>query len=138
MKIKSLFAGSMQTKSLAAIIQDIVRIADPEIIFLLSASYNYQLRENMFAKNPAQEYRDAQYDLLLLSECRNTELLAEKEITIISLLNNCRNLQLHLIDIHKFKAGLEAEGEFQHHILLNAMLLYDRGVIPLFGPGPDA
>jgi hypothetical protein len=138
MKSTARFAGSIQNKSLASIIRGIVRIADPEIIFLLSASYNYQLRENIYIKNPIQAYSYGQYDLLLLSDCMNGELLAEKEIMIITRLSLFRNLRLQLMDIHEFKKGLEAGGELQKHIILNAMLSYDKGVIPLFSPTPDA
>lgn len=137
MKTTSHFAGSIQNKSLASIIRGIVRIADPEIIFLLSASYNYQLRETIYIKSPIQAYSYGQYDLLLLSDCMNGELLAEKEIMIITRLSLFRNLRLQLMDIYEFKKGLEAGGELQKHIILNAMLSYDKGVIPLFSPTPD-
>jgi hypothetical protein len=134
MKIKSPPGGPSQTDSLQFIIREIVRIADPEKILLLSASYNYQLTETIFIKNPVQDFRESRYDILVLSDGRAKKSLAEQEIMIISRMIRFRNLQLHLMDIHEFNKGVEAGNEFENFILLNAMLSFDKGEIPLSDP----
>jgi len=65
-----LFSLSKQTGKLASIIEEIVHIADPEKILLLSVTYNYQLKENIFIKNPMKDYSGVCYDLLALPRAR--------------------------------------------------------------------
>ena len=134
MKAQSFFGGPMRTEGLSAIIREIVRIADPEKILLLSASYDYQLTENIFIKNPVEVYKGGQYDLLVLTDGREKKSLAEQEIKIYARLKDYRNLGLHLMSVHEFNEHVEAGEEFENFILLNAMLSYDRERIQLASP----
>ena len=134
MKAQSFFGGTSRTEGLAAIIREIVRIADPEKILLLSASYDYRLTENIFIKNPIVDCRDSQYDLLILTDGNEKKSLAEQEITIYARLKDYKKLSLHLMSVHEFNEHVEAGEEFENFILLNAMISYDRERIPLAFP----
>jgi hypothetical protein len=134
MKAQSFFGGTRRTEGLAAIIREIVRIADPEKILLLSASFDYRLTENIFIKNPIEDYRGGQYDLLILTDGNEKKTLAEQEIMIYARLKDYKKLSLHLMNVHEFNEHVEAGEEFENFILLNAMLSYDKERIPLAFP----
>jgi hypothetical protein len=134
MKSKSFFERTKHTGSLPLIIQEIVRVSDPEKILLLSASYNFQLTENIFQKNPVQEFSNSHYDLLVLSGNSEKKSMAEREIMLISKLINFPDLQIHLMDIKEFNKGVESGDEFENYILLNAILSYYKGQIPFADP----
>jgi hypothetical protein len=134
MKNESPVDGIKRAVGLASIIHDIVRIADPEKIFLLSASFDYQLTENIFVKNPVQVFRGSHYNLLVLSEGKQKKSLVELEIMIHTKLSDQGNLQIQLRDIHEFNEKLEAGDEYAGFILLNAMLCYNKGRFPLADP----
>lgn len=134
MKTPSTIKEINQTEGLSTLIREIVRIADPEKILLLSACYDYHLKESIFIKNPVQEYKSSHYDLLILSDIRNKKLLAKKDMMTMARLFDCRNLQFNLMDIHEFNKKVEAGDEFENFILLNAMLCYDKGGILLSDP----
>jgi hypothetical protein len=76
MKIKSQYREPVQNNSLVFILQEIVQMTDPEKIFLLSASYNYQITENIFIKNPVKEFSNSRYELLLLSDAPGGKSMA--------------------------------------------------------------
>lgn len=134
MKAQSFFGGTRRTEELAAIIREIVRIANPEKILLLSASYDYRLTENIFIKNPVEDYRGGQYDLLILTDDNEKKSFAEQEIMIYARLKDYNKLSLHLMSIHEFNEHVEAGEEFENFILLNAMLSYDKEQTPLAFP----
>jgi hypothetical protein len=134
MKNSMLFSLSKQTGKLASIIEEIVRIADPEKILLLSVTYNYQLKENIFIKNPMKDYSGVCYDLLALSEGKDAKTLIEQEITISMRLRNQVDLHLHMLDVHEFNRLIKAGDEYFRFLLLNAFIPYDRGHIPLEYP----
>jgi hypothetical protein len=124
----------IEAGGLDALVQEILRIADPENIFLLSAGYDYQLTENIFLKNPVQSFRANRYHLLILFERKMSESLKTKEAVLNSLLNDRRNLQLEVMDINDFNARVEAGDAYFGFILRNAMIWYDKGRIPLVYP----
>jgi hypothetical protein len=130
MKTKS-FRSEHTGGGLYSIIREIVLISDPEKILLLSATYDYFLTENIYANNTVQELRGNHYSLLILSHDKEKKSLAEQEILLYSLLKNRKNLQLQVMDINEFNDDLIAGNEFANHILLNAMLWYDKGEVPL-------
>ena len=126
MKIKSMAPGFNQVGNLHSIISEIVLIADPEKILLLTASYTYQFTENIFVRNPLQQFSDGYYELLVLIQSDGKISLAEQEVGIRSKLLHFSNLLLHLRDIHEFYRRAGAGDEFENYILLNAMVSYDK------------
>jgi hypothetical protein len=127
MKIKSMAPDSTKAGPLHYIISEIVRLADPEKILLLTAGYNYQFTENIFIKNPVQQFSDGRYGLMILIQTAGKISLAEEEIRIASKLLHYSNLQLHLRDIQEFNSRVGAGDEFENYILLHAMVCYDKG-----------
>lgn len=123
-----------RTKNLDGIIQEIVRVADPEKILLISARYDYQLTENIFVKNPVQTTQSCHYNLLVLTEEKEKKSLIRQELILTSYQNAQKNLQLHIMNIHEFNKQVETGDEYLGFILLNAMLWYDKGRIPLSDP----
>jgi len=134
MKNSILFSLSKQPGKLASIIEEIVRIAYPEKILLLSATYNYQLNEDIFLKNPVKDYSGICYDLLALAEDKDAKTFMEQEITISMRLRNQADLHLHMMDIHEFNRLIKAGDEYFKFLLLNAFIPYDKGHIPLEYP----
>ena len=130
--------GLNQQEGLVPLIHEIVRIADPEKILLLSAGYDYLLTENIFSKNPIQTFHGNRYNLLILSKGKEKKSLATLEMVLMSLLNDRRNLQLCIMDIDEFNVQAEAGDEYLEYILLNAMIWYDKGRIPLATPKANA
>jgi hypothetical protein len=102
MKTKSPFMESIQNTTLCSCLREIVNIADPEKILLLSASYDYHLTENIFINHPVQEFNGGCYNVLILSDCHGKESPAKLKTMIWNLLNGRRNLQFHIMDINSF------------------------------------
>ena len=126
--------GTMHRESLALIIQDIIRIADPEKILLLSACYDYQLTENIFIKTPIQEFTGSHYDVMILIADWDKKSLAGKDLSIITRLHANRNLKFCLMDIREFNERIRAGAEVENFIHLNAIICYDKGGIVLADP----
>jgi hypothetical protein len=135
MKFYSKSADFRQKDGLRTLIREIVRIGSPEKIFLLSASYDYQLTENIFIKAPEEEFRGSCYDLMILADGRKYTSLADLGIRMNSFLFRHGNPPVCLRDIHSFNQDLEAGDEYACYILLNALLCYDKESIPLAYPG---
>ena len=110
---ESSFRGTMHRESLALIIQGIIRIADPEKILLLSASYDYQLTENIFIKTPIQEWTGSYYDVMILIEDWDKKSLAGKDLSIITRLHAYRNLKFCFMDIREFNERIRAGAEVE-------------------------
>jgi hypothetical protein len=127
-------AAKNRPADLDAIVQEIVRLAGPEKILLISAGYDYKLTENIFMKNPVQTFQNCHYHLLVLSEEKEKKSLIMQELTLTGYQDDRQNLQLHVMDIHEFNKQVEAGDEYLGFILLNAMLWYDKGRIPLSDP----
>jgi len=134
MKNTSSFLGAKQSTSLSLIIHQIVQISDPEKILLLAASFDYQLTENIFMKNPVQQYRGNRYNLLILSEVQPKNSLSKLELKLMERMLDHRNVQFAVIDIIEFNKEVETGDSYWRYILLNAMLSYDKGQIPLANP----
>ena len=126
--------GAKQSTSLSIIIHQIVQISDPEKILLLAASFDYQLTENIFMKNPVQQYRGNRYNLLILSEVQPKNSLSKLELKLMERMLDHRNVQFAVIDIIEFNKEVETGDSYWRYILLNAMLSYDKGQIPLANP----
>jgi hypothetical protein len=127
-------ARSVSNESLNRHIKEIVLAVNPEKIFLLSASYHYQVTENIFIPNPLEEIKESQYQVLVLIHGETKKSLAGLEIVIRTKLMNHGNLQVHLMDIHVFNKQVEQGDEWSGFILLNALLCYDRENIRLSDP----
>jgi hypothetical protein len=117
---------SRQKEGLDAIIREIVQVAGPEKILLLSASYQYRLTENIFIKNPVEEFRGCQYDLLVLADGRGEKSLVDLVSLTQNRLCSQNNLHVHFTDIHEFNKEVEAGDEYACFIHLNALLCYDK------------
>jgi hypothetical protein len=124
----------VRSEGLDVLVREIVRIADPEKIFLISAGFDHQLTENIFLKNPVQSFRSNRYHLLILFERKMNESLKTKETVMNSLLNDRKNLQLEVMDIIDFNDQVGAGDAYFRFILTNAMIWYDKGRIPLAYP----
>jgi hypothetical protein len=120
---------------LLEIIQDIVEKADPEKIFLISASYHYRLTENIFGRNSISELQNSHYSLLILENqeksLRSVKFLHSRN----RMFSNQSDHQLYFMDIHDFNKKLEAGDDYAMEIVLNAMIWYDKGEIALCVPG---
>ncbi len=134
MKTKSFQPGFIQSGELRSIIREIVLISDPEKILLLSATYDYLITENIYMKNSVQELRGNQYNLLILSNDKEKKILSKHKILLNCLSKDRRNLQLQVMDIKEFNDDLISGKEYANHILLNAMIWYDKGDVPLAFP----
>ncbi|HXB29845.1 MAG TPA: hypothetical protein VNW49_08505 [Puia sp.] len=134
MKTKSFQPGFIQSGGLRSIIREIVLISDPEKILLLSATYDYLITENIYIKNLVQELRGNQYNLLILSNDKEKKILSKHKILLYCLSKDRRNLQLQVMDIKEFNDDLISGKEYANHILLNAMIWYDKGDVPLAFP----
>jgi hypothetical protein len=125
---------SGRKESLSAIIDEIVKIAHPEKIFLIGASYEYQLTENIFIKNPVENLTGRQYDLLIISDTRERISGIENETLFYTKFKHRAGLHIRLMDIHEFNKAVKAGNDFENFILLNAMLCYDKGKILMEDP----
>ncbi len=125
---------TIPSEGLDTLVREIVRIADPEKIFLISAGYDHQITENIFIPNPVQSFRCNRYHLLILFERKMNESLKTKETVINSLLNDQKDLQLDVMDIIDFNDRVGAGDAYFGFILTNAMIWYDKGRIPLTYP----
>jgi hypothetical protein len=134
MKTKSFQSGFMQGGKLHSIIREIVLISDPEKILLLSATYDYLVTENIYMKHTVQELRGNQYNLLILSNDKEKKSLTKHKIFLYGLSKDRRNLQLQVIDIKEFNDDLVSGKEYANHVLLSAMIWYDKGEVPLAFP----
>ncbi len=134
MKSQTFQSGFVQGGGLRSIIHEIVLISHPEKILLLSATYDYLVTENIYIKNTVQEVRGNQYHLLVLSDDKEKKSLVRQEILLYGLSRHRRNLQLQVMDIKEFNDDLISGKEYANHIILNAMIWYDKGSIPLTFP----
>jgi hypothetical protein len=119
---------------LADIVREIIRVADPEAILLLSATYNYRLMENIFVEAPLWVSSGNSYELLVLTNRNHGKSWSASEMVICSRLPHCRNLKLHQKSIQEFNAKVESGEEYENFVLLNAMITYHRGKTPLAYP----
>ena len=126
MKTRTETRISRQKEGLEVIIREIVQEAGPEKILLLSASYHYRLTENIFIKNPVEEFSGSQYDLLVLADGSGERSLVDLEIAIHTRLCSQNNLHFHIKDIHEFNKEVEAGDEYACFIQFNALLYYDK------------
>jgi hypothetical protein len=108
MKNTSSFLGTKQSQSFPSIIQEIVRLSDPEKILLLSASCIYQLTENIFLKKPVGQFLGNQYDLLILSDVQEKSVLAKLEIDLMQKLCDHKNFRFVIMDMTEFNKKVEA------------------------------
>ncbi len=131
MKTQSFQSGFVQGGRLSSIINEIVLIADPEKILLLSATYDYLVTENIYMKHTVQELRGSQYNLLILSNDKEKKSLTKHKILLYGLSKDRRNLQLQVVDIKEFNNDLISGKEYANHVLSNAMVWYDKGEVPL-------
>jgi hypothetical protein len=134
MKTKSFQSGFVQGSNLRSIINEIVLISDPEKILLLSATYDYLVTENIYMKHTMQELRGSHYNLLILSNDKEKKSLTKHKILLYGLSRDLRNLQLQVMDIHEFNDDLISGKEYANHVVLNAMIWYDKGEVPLSFP----
>jgi hypothetical protein len=134
MKTMSFQSGNVQSSGLRSIIRELVLVFDPEKILLLSVSYDYLLTENIYLKKTVQELRSSHYNLLMLYDEKERKSPAKEEIIGYNLLKKRRNLQLQVMDINEFNDDLNSGKEYANHILLNAMIWYDKGEVPLAFP----
>lgn len=123
-----------QKEPLACLLREIVGLADPEKIFLLSAGFEYRLTENIFQKTPAQAIQAKQYQLLILMNTGEKSALAKLEINLMQIGLRQMNFQFALMDIAEFNKKVEAGDPYWGFILFNAMLSYDSGRIGLAIP----
>jgi hypothetical protein len=134
MKTISFQSGNVQNSGLRSIIRELVLVFDPEKILLLSVSYDYFLTENIYLMDTVQELKSSHYNLLILSDEKERKSPAKEEIIGYNLLKKRRNLQLQVMDIIEFNDDLISGKEYANHILLNAMLWYDKEKVPLAYP----
>ena len=134
MKTISFQSGNVQNSGLRSIIRELVLVFDPEKILLLSVSYDYFLTENIYLMDTVQELKSSHYNLLILSDEKERKSPAKEEIIGYNLLKKRRNLQLQVMDIIEFNDDLISGKEYANHILLNAMLWYDKEKVPLAFP----
>jgi hypothetical protein len=119
---------------LPEIVREIIRIADPEAILLLSATYNYRFTENIFVKDPLWDSWGGSYELLVLTD-NSGKSWGTQEAFIRSCLPQCQNLKLQQKSIQEFNIKVESGEEYENFVLLNAMVSYYKGEIPLAFPG---
>lgn len=129
MKTQTFQSGFVQGGGLRSIIHEIVLISDPEKILLLSATYDHLITENIYMKNTVQELRGNQYNLLILSNDKEKKSRAKHKVLLYGLSKYRSNLQLQFMDIKEFNDDLISGREYANHILLNAMIWYDKGEI---------
>jgi hypothetical protein len=134
MKIYSSWKMKDQNLSLRTVIDEIVQKADPEKILLLSASFEYQITENIFQKNPVEQSLGNRYELLILSEAQERNSSVKKEIELLQQLGNHKNIRFVVMDIAEFNKEVETGSLYWRYILLNAMLCYDKGTVPMAAP----
>jgi hypothetical protein len=134
MKTIPFHSGNVQNSGLRSIISELVLVFDPEKILLLSASYDYFLTENIYLKETVQELRSRHYNILILANEKERKSPIKEEIIGYSLLKKRRNLELQVMDINEFNDDLTSGKEYANHILLNAMIWYDKGEVPLAFP----
>jgi len=134
MKTISFHSGNVQNSGLRSIIGELVVVFDPEKILLLSFSYDYFLTENIYLKQTVQELKSSHYNLLILVNEKERKSPAKEEIISYNLLKKRRNLQFQVMDINEFNDDLISGKEYINHILLNAMLWYDKEEVPLAFP----
>ncbi|HTB23943.1 MAG TPA: hypothetical protein VK711_01175 [Puia sp.] len=134
MKTQTFQSGFEQSVGLRSIIKEIVFISDPEKIFLLSATYDYLVTENIYLNDTVQELRGNQYDLLILYNNEEKKSLTKHKLLLYGLTKHRRNLQLQIMHIKEFNDDLTSGKEYASHILSNAMIWYDKGIVPLAFP----
>lgn len=134
MKTQTLVQDDKTKELLAKIIQEIIRITDPEAILLLSAIYEYRFTENIFKKGPLFESWGKGYELLVLMDRNKDKSWAEQETIIRSRLPHFHNLRLQQNSIQDFNTKVESGEEYENFILLNAMISYHKGQIRLAFP----
>jgi hypothetical protein len=123
-----------QTEGLEAIIARIVRLIDPEKIFLLSASYEYQLTESIFRKDMEQGFRLSSFDLLALSEEKDELAMKRQAILTCRGVGGHQNLHLSIVNMDVFNEAVKKGHEYENYILQHAMIWYDRGRFQLAQP----
>jgi hypothetical protein len=131
MKTQTFQSGFAQSGELRSIIKEIVLNSGPEKIFLLSATYDYLVTENIYLNDTVQELRGNQYNLLILYNNEEKKSLTKHKILLYGLTKHRRNLQLQIMDIKEFNDDLISGKEYASHILLNAMIWYDKETIPI-------
>jgi hypothetical protein len=134
MHFKSFYTGTNQTHSLNSLLQEIVRIADPEKILLISASFQYQLTENVFQRSPVKQFLGNRYELLILLNVREKGELAKQELNLMNRIIYPGDFQFATMDIIEFNKEVESGSPYLDQILLNALMSYDKGVIPFAQP----
>jgi hypothetical protein len=123
-----------QTEGLEAIIARIVRLIDPEKIFLLSASYEYLLTESIFRKDMEQGFRLSSFDLLALSEEKDELTMKRQAIRTCRGVGGQQNLHLSIVNMDEFNEAVKKGHEYENYILQHAMIWYDRGRFQLAQP----
>jgi len=82
-------------------------------------------------KQTVHELRSRHYNILILANEKERKSPIKEEIIGYSLLKKRRNLELQVMDINEFNDDLTSGKEYANHILLNAMIWYDKGEVPL-------
>jgi hypothetical protein len=134
MKAQTLSQAGKPKELLAEIVGEILRIADPEAILLLSATYNFRFTENIFIKTALWDSRANSYELLVLTNGNAGKSWAEQETIIRYRLPHGKNLNLQQKSIQEFNTKVESGEEYENFVLLNAMILYHKGHIRLAFP----
>ena len=126
--------ASVHNDALSSIIDEIVKLINPEKIFLTGASYEHHLTENIFIKNPLKQLICSRYDLLIIADNQEKISDQEKELLLYTKFRYHPGLHFRLMDIHAFNKSVREGKELENFILLNAMICYDNGVISLEDP----
>ena len=126
MKIKLKIPESIPGPGVYRVIRELVQIADPEKILLLSASYDYRFTENIFIKNPEWECRGSRYQVLLLVDSAEKKSRANLERQIHDQLAEYKDLRIQIMDNQIFNRQVGEGDEWSCFVHFNAMILYEK------------
>ena len=126
MKIKLQGPESTPGQGLYEMIPELVRIAEPEKILLLSASYQYNLTENIFIDRPEWECLSNQYQVVLLMNSSEKKSWADLEARIHTRMKGCNRISVQFLDLRVFNRQVEEGHHWSGFVQMNAMTLFDR------------
>lgn len=125
------------TKQLSKVIDCIAATIQPEKIFLLGATADHTLSENIFRGTMQPVLTVKEYQLLILINADNRQIIDELQNIVEVACKSYTAVTAMIIHLPVFNKWLKKGHLLAHTVYVNNCLIYDAGKIPLAEPGED-
>ncbi|WP_315814220.1 HEPN domain-containing protein [Paraflavitalea speifideaquila] len=123
------------TKQLSKVIDCITEAIHPEKIFLLGATADHTLSENIFRGNRQPALTVKEYQLLILINADDRQVIDELQNMVESACRSHTAITAMIIHLPVFNKWLQKGHLLAHTVYANNCLIYDAGKVPLAEPG---